>query len=368
MVMKVGDYQGDYRVVSLAFDEEVKEDLRNNELDFLYITDKAVILYPDQLILSEDPNVIELLKKAGNYDVYGLSGNGRLIEYYDDRSIDNYFFITGKCNSNCVMCPSPDASRKKGESSSIENLIEIAKHIPSDTPHLTITGGEPFMVGKEIFRFILFLREKFTKTEFLFLTNGRIFALESYVEQLAECIPYDSVLGIPLHGSTAEIHDRITQAAVSFTQTVTGIRRLLKKGFRIELRIVVSRLNAEDMENIAELIATKMQGIFYVSIMAMEMTGSAYIHRDQVWIPYRQAAEKIENGIRILLENGIDVKLYNFPLCTVKREYWTLCERSISPDKVRYAQTCESCRMKKICGGVFAGTLGMEKGELKEII
>ena len=194
MVMKVGDYQRDYRVVSLAFDEEVKEDLRNNELDFLYITDKAVILYPDQLILSEDPNVIELLKKAGNYDVYGLSGNGRLIEYYDDRSIDNYFFMTGKCNSNCVMCPSPDASRKNGESSSIENLIEIAKHIPSDTPHLTITGGEPFMVGKEIFRFILFLREKFTKTEFLFLTNGRIFALESYVEQLAECIPYDSVL------------------------------------------------------------------------------------------------------------------------------------------------------------------------------
>ena len=170
MVMKVGDYQRDYRVVSLAFDEEVKEDLRNNELDFLYITDKAVILYPDQLILSEDPNVIELLKKAGNYDVYGLSGNGRLIEYYDDRSIDNYFFITGKCNSNCVMCPSPDASRKNGESSSIENLIEIAKHIPSDTPHLTITGGEPFMVGKEIFRFILFLREKFTKTELLFLT------------------------------------------------------------------------------------------------------------------------------------------------------------------------------------------------------
>ena len=72
----------------------------------------------------------------------------------------------------------------------------------------------------------------------------------------------------------------------------------MKKGFRIELRIVVSRLNAEDMENIAELIATKMQGISYVSIMAMEMTGSAYIHRDQVWIPYRQAAEKIENGIR----------------------------------------------------------------------
>lgn len=52
----------------------------------------------------------------------------------------------------------------------------------------------------------------------------------------------------------------------------------------------------------------------------------------------------------------------------MKKEYWTLCEKSISPDKVRYAETCENCKMKNACGGVFAGTMSMEKGELRAII
>ena len=368
MIIKVGGYQGSYRVLSLAFNKDVKMDLLKNQLDFLYITDEEAVLYPENIIVSEDRDVIEKLHRAGNYDVYELTENGKLIEYYNDKSIDNYFFITAKCNSNCIMCPSPDNSRKNGGSSSIENLIEVAKHIPADTPHLTITGGEPFMVEEKLFKFILFLKEKFENTEFLFLTNGRIFALDSYVKQLKACIPENSVIGIPIHGSTAEIHDGITQTVNSFYQTISGVKKLLRENLKIEIRIVISKLNAEDIVNIAKMIVESMQGISHVSIIAMEMTGSAYVHREKVWIPYKQVAKALEEGVFLLLKNGIDVKLYNFPLCTVKKEFWTLCEQSISPNKVRYADECEKCRMKSICGGVFAGTISMERGELEAIV
>ena len=368
MIIKVGEYQGRYRILSVAFDEQVKMDLLKNHLDFLFVSNDKVIIYPENHLFSDNREVIKKLHNAGNYDVYELTETGKLIEYYNDKSIDNYFFITAQCNSNCIMCPSPDSSRKKGEANSIESLIEIARHIPSDTPHLTITGGEPFMVGEKIFRFLNFLKEKFENTEFLFLTNGRIFALDSYVKKLKECIPENSVLGIPIHGSTAEIHDNITQTKNSFRQTVLGIKKLLSKNIRIEIRIVVSKLNAEDVGNIAKMIARNMKEISHVSIIAMEMTGSAYVHRDKVWIPYKQAAKAVEEGIIILLQNGIDVKLYNFPLCTVKKEFWTLCERSISPDKVRYSEECEKCKMKSICGGVFAGTILMERGEMRAIV
>ena len=67
-------------------------------------------------------------------------------------------------------------------------------------------------------------------------------------------------------------------------------------------------------------------------------------------------------------EKGTDVKLYNFPLCVVKKEFWTLCEKSISPDKVRFDETCENCKMRKACGGIFAGTISLEKGELRAIV
>lgn len=102
--------------------------------------------------------------------------------------------------------------------------------------------------------------------------------------------------------------------------------------------------------------------------MAMEMTGSAYINRLNVWIPYKKSFQIIENGIKELLENEIDVKLYNFPLCTVKKRYWTICEKSISKSKIRYSDICESCLYKNSCGGVFAGTYQLEKDELEAII
>ena len=368
MIVKIKGYNGLYRVVSIALDEVTKEDLEKDAIDFLHITDNSIILYPDNTILSENLNDIELLKKANNYDVYELYEDGRLVEYYDDSSIDNYFFVTAKCNSNCIMCPSPDIARKNGNNTAVDNLIELAKHIPTDTKHLTVTGGEPFLVGEDLFRFIDYLKNKFEETEFLFLTNGRVFAIDSYVQKLVEVIPNYSIVAIPIHGSTETIHDSISQAKNSFVQTKRGIRALLKNKIRVELRIVVSRLNVDDLDNIAKLITDEFPRIEYVSIMAMEMTGSARVNKDLVWIPYSRAGEGIENAVFTLLKSGIDVKLYNFPLCSVRKEFWPLCEKSISPDKVRYSDECDICKMRKSCGGIFAGTISIEKDELKAIV
>lgn len=368
MIVKLENYNGKYKIVSLALNQAAREDLLKDDIDFIYISDDNVRLYPEDVVISEEKNIIDRLRNAHSYDVYELWENGRLSEYYDDSSLDNYFFVTGKCNSNCVMCPSPDISRQKGGSTSVNTLIEIAKHIPTDAPHLTITGGEPFMIGPDIFRFFEFLRDKFECTDFLFLTNGRIFAVDSYVQRFVEKAPKNSIVAIPIHGSTAEIHDMITQTNVSFNQTIIGIKKLLKAGIHVELRIVVSRLNEKDIHNIAKMISDELSGVDYVSIMAMEMTGNARVNQDKVWISYVDAALVAEDAALVLIENGIDVKLYNFPLCTVKKEFWTLCEKSISPDKVRYAETCEICKMKNACGGVFAGTMSMEKGELSAII
>ena len=368
MMVKIDDYKGKYRIVSLAFDQAAQNEFLNKNVDINFVSEKSIKIYPEGIVISEDKHTIEKLQNAHNYDVYELWENGKLTEYYDDSSIDNYFFVTAKCNSNCVMCPSPNSARQSGESTSVDTLIEIAKHIPADTPHLTITGGEPFMVGREIFRFMEFLRNRFEYTEFLFLTNGRIFSVNSYVEDFVRTAPGNSVVAIPIHGSTAAKHDCITQSAGSFLQTIQGIKNLLKAGIYIELRVVISKLNVEDLYNIAKLISSEMQGIGYVSIMAMEMTGSAWINRERVWISYMRAAQALKPALIELLEHGIDVKLYNFPLCTVPKQFWTLCEKSISPDKVRYVETCDNCRMKKSCGGVFAGTISIEKGELKAII
>jgi His-Xaa-Ser system radical SAM maturase HxsC len=368
MNLKLSEYNLGFRIVSIALDEAVKSDLQDDMIDFLWVTDSGIVLYPDEEIITSDSGLIASLRGCNNYDVFELWQKGFLTRVYDDISLDNYFFVTGRCNSNCVMCPSPDAARKKAELADCQKLIEIARHIPTDTKHLTITGGEPFMAGEAIFEFLDYLKRKYENTEFLILTNGRIFSLLKYAELLRETIPNNAILGIPLHGSSSETHDTITRAKDSFIQTVQGIKHLLVRKIKVELRLVVCKLNVDDYINIARFIVKEIPQIEYVSIMAAEMTGNAYINREAVWMPYGEAFDKIYPAVRYLIEHEIDVKLYNFPLCTVHRDVWSLCEKSISPDKIRYADVCDDCAYKDACGGIFAGTFLLERDELKAIL
>ena len=364
----IENYAEEFKYVSLALDEPTKKDLMEDELEFIYLDEKQLFLLPSNIELEVDTNGICELLHHNNYDVYEIWPDGRMYLRYDTTSIDNYFFVTGKCNSNCIMCPSPDYSRMNGDETNIDNLITLAKHIPADSPHLTVTGGEPFLSGEEIFEFITFLREKFHKTECLFLTNGRIFALDKYAKLLRDSIPSNSILAIPIHASNAELHDYITQTKGSFSQTILGIKRLLRYGIRIEVRIVISKMNCDDINNLADFIIREIPQVEYVSVIAMEMTGNAFKNKERLWISYKEAFSYASGAIKNLINRGIDVKLYNFPLCTVDPSYWMICEKSISPYKVRFSETCEGCNYKQSCGGVFSGTINIERDELKAII
>lgn len=370
MNIRFRDYNLGYRIVSFALDECAMDKLIAEGLSLVYLDEQrnALILLPDNICLSINLPDIEKARTYNNFDVFEIWNNGVFVRKYNDLSDDNYFFITGKCNSNCVMCPSPEYSRKISETSSIADLMALARHIPSDAPHLTITGGEPFLIGEQIFPFLRYLKKKFCRTEFLFLTNGRIFSVDKYVQMFSESAPQNSIVAIPVHGSCQEIHDSITRTDGSFKQTLLGIKKLLKNGIRIEIRLVVSKKNVADFDNIATLIAKEFRGVEYVSVIAMEMTGTARVNLNEVWMPYKESFSYIADGVRALIVNGIDVKLYNFPLCTVDRPFWTLCEKSISDNKVRFADECNLCRYKDTCSGVFAGTLQLERNELRAIL
>ena len=146
MSVRFKDYKYGYRIVSLALDEATCDKLAKEEPDILYVTDNEVILLPDEEAMSCEEQDIEQLRGFNNYDVLEIWENGLVIRRYNDSSDDNYFFMTGSCNSNCIMCPSPEATRKNVPETNMENMMKLAKHIPTDAPHLTITGGEPFLV------------------------------------------------------------------------------------------------------------------------------------------------------------------------------------------------------------------------------
>lgn len=303
-----------------------------------------------------------------DYDVAEYIPSEGLYKRFNSKSNDNVLILSEKCNSRCIMCPYSDNFRANAKKVSPEHILEIINYISVYPSHLTITGGEPTLIGDGIIEIMDCLKNKFPDTEYLFLTNGRIFSCNEYFEKFVKYIPGDICFAIPIYGGAPETHDSITRSSGSFTEAVKGMQNLMRAGIRVEIRIVVSKLNYNNLDNIARLIARYLSLAYVVNFVGLEMCGNAARNRSDVWIDYPAAFDSMRNAIDILCSEGINVGIYNFPLCSVDERYRPLCKRSISGYKIVYDKLCSECTLKLICGGLFRSTYILEHPEVKPII
>lgn len=168
--------------------------------------------------------------------------------------IDVDIFVTNHCNSNCIMCPLSETVRKKVNQRHIEEVFQKIDELPENVEYINVTGGEPTLVGNEFFDIMEKLKNKFQNSGFQLLTNGRSFADFEFLKRLLPCLPYGIRFAIPLHASNAKLHDQITRSKGSFGQTDQGIKNLLICQQKVEIRIVVSKKNIEDLLNTAKYI------------------------------------------------------------------------------------------------------------------
>ena len=91
------------------------------------------------------------------------------------------------------------------------------------------------------------------------------------------------------------------------------------------------------------------------------MRGNCAANADKVGISYEEAFSKSKKAIQLLMINGIDVALYNFPYCMIERGYWSLAKKSISSYKAEYYVECDKCKMKSMCCGIFTATRNFYK-------
>lgn len=366
MIIQINKYKYGYHIASLAKTEETKVEMVKKGYSVVMFVNRQLIFYPEKWIvdLSKDEN--EKFEQLVEYTILEFS-KGAFVSF-NPCDEDNTLFITNRCNSNCVMCPVGEGIRKGAEIARIDKLIKIIHQIPSDTRHITITGGEPFLLGRDIFRMFKELREYLNDVEFLLLTNGRALANKDFFDALMDSVPDNFRIAIPIHGFNSETHDSITQVKGSFYQTCLGIRRLIGTSIKIEIRMVVSKLNYTFLNDIAEMIIKTFPRLYTVKFVGLEMLGNAWVNKEQVWIDYKQSFSYMKMAIRILVMNGYDVGIYNYPLCCVDQAFWPICEKSISGYKIRYLDECDQCKEKDICGGMFDGTVNLMKGNIEPII
>ena len=302
-----------------------------------------------------------------DYDVVEIVNNKNIKVLYRDDSEDNAIVVTNQCNSNCIMCPDSDVVRNTKENPDIKKILEQIHCIPDDTKHITITGGEPGILKDNIFKVLSECKKCLPETEFLFLTNGRIFANTDFTKQFKENIPEFIRVAIPIYADNKELHDSITRESGSFNQTICGIKKLLERKIDIEIRIVVTKMNYKYLNNIAQFIIKEIPNIKMVNIMALEMTGNAYKNRDDVWINFDVVKDYLYQACLTIIEAGIIVNLYNFPLCCIDERLYSIAHKSISDYKIRFKKECEDCSVKQNCGGFFNSTINVKEIKVKPI-
>ncbi len=265
-------------------------------------------------------------------------------------------FTTGLCNSNCIMCPYTEHFRLN---STIEPLVMLERSIELMNPHagyLCITGGEPTLLRNDFLKLVKHVKNHFYAVILHILTNGRTFAYSDFLSEFRKVRPYKTLLGIPVHADNAILHDYISQAKGSFEETLQGLDNLYASGEYIELRIVTSKLNYKNLPALAKLIVKRYRYCHHVCFMGLEMMGNAMINRDKVWCSYGELWPFIREATEILIMNGVEVELYNYPLCIVEHRLQSLYKKSITPSKIEYLPECELCQRKDECGGFFRTT------------
>ena len=272
---------------------------------------------------------------------------------------DRTLFLTGQCNSNCVMCPYTTNWRIKAEHTSYQLLLRYIELMNPFAPYLCITGGEPTLLKENFFEILSRVKAHFESCLVHILTNGRAFYYEDFFDSYRAVRPINTLLGIPIYGHNQELHNSITQSNGSFEETIKGLNRLYASGEHIELRIVLTAINAPYLQNICQYIYQNYPNVYMVSIMGLEMMGNAYVNREQVWINYDDIAGAFSNSIDYLVTHGIQTQIYNLPLCKVEQRYWPLCQKSISPEKVSFFPECDQCAVLDVCGGFFFTTMKM---------
>ena len=311
-----------------------------------------------------------LLDAEGNYyenavvndysegDIIEIEG-GQVRLLYNGCERHATIFITNHCNSSCVMCPDSDRYRSMETDYSLDNILNFISLLPDDIEGMDVTGGEPTLVTSDL---PVILHSIFDKRRYLpvmLLSNGRSFADKRYTEGFRCFSKKGLYLEIPIHGSTADLHEAIVRADGAYAQTMVGIRNLLSVGVKVGIRLVVTRMNYRDMKTIVQLVARRFPEIGYINIMGMECLGNAYHNKEDVWVEFDKSREAIEETVETCMKNGIEPRLFNFPLCMFEEKYWGCYKKSITPGKVRYMEECELCSVKEDCGGFFHSTINV---------
>ena len=261
------------------------------------------------------------------------------------------------------MCPQPPVMKDDNRTAFNLRLISL---MDKNTKEIGITGGEPTLIGNDLFIIIKALKKQLPCTSVSVLSNGVRFADKEYAMKYALCNHPDIQIDIPIFSDIPEIHNKIV-GANTFYKTVQGLYNLSLFNQRIGLRIVVHKMNYRRLPQMADYIYHNFPFVVQVAFMQMETIGLADSNIKELWIdPYDYNAY-LETAVLALRDRGMVPYIYNSQLCILPPKIHKFAVQSISDWKDVFLKECEECVLRTSCAGLFASNQNMHSKHIKAV-
>lgn len=307
-----------------------------------------------------------VVENAGTFqegDVVVINKQGEIIFVYEILSNHNALMATERCNHRCIMCPQPPILQEKDKTPFNLKLVSL---FDKKTQEIGITGGEPTLIGDNLFTLVNYIKKELPHTAISILSNGVKFADKEYAMKLAKCRHQDLQIDIPLFSDIADKHNRIV-GAKTFYKTVQGLYNLALFRQRIGLRIVVHKQTYKRLPQFADFIYHNFPFVAQVAFMQMETTGLAKENFDDLWIDPYDYNDELREAVLLLADRGMKPYIYNAQLCVLPEDIRCYAQQSISDWKDIYISECEGCILKGQCAGFFESNRQAHSSHIKKV-
>ena len=271
---------------------------------------------------------------------------------YRRGSPKNALLVTERCNNYCLMCSQPP--REIDDSYVAEDILRVIPLMARETQEITLTGGEPTLLGQKLTQIILSLKQYLPQTTVHILSNGRLFSDWQYSQSIAHVRHPDLMVGIPIYSDISSIHDHVVQADGAFDETIRGVLNLKGVGVKVEIRVVLHRLSYERLPELAHFISRNLTFCDHVALMGLEMTGFTKFNLDKLWVDPKDYQTQLREAVEILAMARMNVSIYNHQLCLLEPSLHKFSRKSISDWKNEYMEECKGCVRQNDCGGFFS--------------
>ncbi len=253
-----------------------------------------------------------------------------------------HLVITTRCNNNCVSCINSRDNRYGA--TSFEHYKKIIHELEKED-HITIGGGEPTLHPR--FFDILGLVDSLD-VGYTILTNGRAFSNYQFMDRFKR-IRNRPRIAVALYGHDAPAHDAVTRSPGSFVQTTEGLGNLIQHGFRVEIRLIVTKMNYKILPKTAKL-AKNTDNYERVVIVGMKITGEARKNKNITAVQLTRTLPFVKEAVDLVRDR---VFITHYPNCILGNYRKYSLGATIEDSQLYWGDECRSCKDRSRCSGVW---------------